>query len=196
MKKLITIGILLVAVLVFSGCTKNETPNDSSQGKVSENTVVEDTSNDDGFVRLPGEPSRETSDYYIVEDLCAQFTKEFIENKLGKDVVKAKSSTISSVYSCSYYTSDKDYVMLNLNYLSATNQKEGQEALDRRVEEDANIPMKNMVVYQEDGNINSIYLVLSDNKFISIQRSSIKALTNEEDLKFAKGVAETIKNFK
>jgi len=55
---------------------------------------------------------------------------------------------------------------------------------------------KTIVVWQKDGLINSIYLVLGEEKFISIQRSLAKALTNEEDLNLAAKIGEAIKNYK
>jgi hypothetical protein len=80
--------------------------------------------------------------------------------------------------------------------LTIENQKIGQESMGRTMTADANIPMRNYVAYKEDGNINTIYLVLSDNKFISLDRSSTTAATNEEMLSFAKKLAEEIKNYK
>lgn len=149
------------------------------------------------FVEYPGEPTRQDKSYYVVEDICGQFTKEFVGNALGKNIVRTKAPTISSLYNCSYYWDDTDeYVMLVLDYLKAINQKTGQEAMGRKVVEEASIPMRNYVVYQEDGVINSIYLILGDEKFISIQRSSGSKLTTEQLLNFAANIASEIKNYK
>ena len=68
--------------------------------------------------------------------------------------------------------------------------------MDRKTVEDPKIPMRNMVVYQEDGQINSIYLVLSDDKFISIQRSSATTFTSDELINFASNIGQVIKNYK
>lgn len=86
--------------------------------------------------------------------------------------------------------------MLVLNYLPIENQKKGHETMSRRVVEDPKIPMKNMVVFQQDNLINSIYLILSDNKFISIQRSSGINLSSDELINFAANIARNIKDYK
>ena len=149
------------------------------------------------FVEYPGEPTRQDKSYYVVEDVCGQFTKEFVGNALGRTVARTKASTISGLYNCSYYWDETDeYVMLVLDYLKAVNQKTGQEAMGRKVTEEPAISMRNYVVYQEDGVINSMYLILGDEKFISIQRSSGSNLTTEQLLSFAASLAEGIKNYK
>jgi hypothetical protein len=56
--------------------------------------------------------------------------------------------------------------------------------------------MRNMVVYQEDGLINTIFLVLSDDKFISIKRSSGSGLSSEDLINFATNVGQAIKDYK
>ena len=148
------------------------------------------------FVQYPGEPSRQDKSYYIVEDICGQFTKEFVQNALGKPIIKIEPSTTAGLYNCSYFFDENYSVMLVLNYLKFENQKTGQEALGRTTKEEPQIPMKNMIVYQEDGVINSLYLVLSEDKFISIQRSSKTSMTNQELIDFAANLAKEIKDYK
>jgi hypothetical protein len=148
------------------------------------------------FVQYPGEPSRQDKSYYIVEDICGQFTDKLISASLGKNIIKTKSPDNFNANNCTYYIDDKEYVMLVLNYLSIDNQKKGHESMDRKTVEDSKIPMRNMVVYQEDGQINSIYLVLSDDKFISIQRSSATTFTSDELINFASNIGQVIKNYK
>jgi len=214
MKRLFSFSLIVLASFVLSGCTTKNSSQNSNPSPVSssnnsninkpcqtENVSIEGYG-DKGkrlsncFIEYPGEPSRQDKSYYIVEDICGQFTKEFIGNALGKNIINTKPATASTVYACSYYTSDKDYVMLVLDYLMIANQKKGNEEMGRTTAEDSKIPMRNMVVYQEDGKINSLYLVLSDDKFISIQRSSATVFTSEELITFASNVAKEIKNYK
>lgn len=150
------------------------------------------------FVEYPGEPSREDKNYYIVEDICGQFTSDFVSGLIGKPAVKAKAPDIAGLYNCSYYFSDSesDYVMLNLEYLSAANQQKGQEVLGRRVEKREDIPMDNLVVWQEDGQINDVLLVLNPNKFIGIKRGATTVLDNDQLLAFARALASEIKEYK
>ena len=71
-----------------------------------------------------------------------------------------------------------------------------QEALKRKVVEEKSIPMRNMVIYQDNGLINTIYLILNENKFISIERSNTAGLTTDDLIDFAVKLAKEIKNYK
>lgn len=217
MNKKIILPLIFLSSLLFSACTitKNNTSNTSTQTTPVAGVEVKQEPNncqsgevniegysDKGkmlsncFVEYPGEPSREDKSYYIVEDICGQFTNKLISTSLGKNIVKTKSPDNFNVNNCTYYIDDKEYVMLVLDYLTIDKQKIGQESMGRKTVEDPKIPMRNMVVYQEDGQINSIYLVLSDDKFISIQRSSVSAFTSDELINFAANIGQVIKTYK
>ena len=219
------IKILIVLILVgmlLSGCmtadqskqaqpvpakpsvaSTDELPSDS-QARCQPEEVTLENYGDKGkrlancFVEYPGEPTREDKSYYVVEDICGQFTSEFVAGLAGKAVIKTKRPDTSSLYNCSYYFSGNefDYVMLNLEYLSAANQQKGQESLGRRVEKREDIPMDNLVVWQEDGEINDLLLVLGPDKFIGIKRGSIQAMNNDQFLVFARALATEIKEYK
>jgi len=153
------------------------------------------------FVQYPGEPSRQDKHYYIVEDICGQFTREFVENMLGLSVLRAEPPKFSGVYNCRYYFSNEPagigtYIMLSLDYLSVENQKKGHQLAGRTIKTDPRIKMEHFIVWQQDGLINEIYLVLSPQKFISINRSSGKVVNNEKDIEFAASLAKEIKDYK
>jgi hypothetical protein len=148
------------------------------------------------FVQYPGEPSRQDKSYYIVEDTCGQFTKEFMENALGAQIVKVEPPKVDGIFNCTYYLTDKEYVMANLEYLSVENQKKGNEEMDRKVEKSSAIPMENMVVYQEDGAINVLYLILGPQKFISFRPSSKKAIANDKFIQFIANIGHEIQSYK
>jgi len=149
------------------------------------------------FVEYPGEPSREDKSYYVVDDVCGQFTKEFIQNALGKPIVKTEPPQFDGLFNCRYFLDDKnDHVLLVFEYLKIANQKKGNEEMGRRTEESDKIPMRNMLVWQENGLLNSIFLVLGDDKFISINRSSESKLTTDELIGFAANIAKEIKDYK
>lgn len=219
MNKKIILPLILVSSFLFSACTitKNNTSDNSDlvtstpiagvevkqkPGNCQPGDVTLDGYGDKGkmlancFVEYPGEPSREDKSYYIVEDICGQFTPEFISNTLGKKIIQAGGPQSTGLYNCSYFIDDKEYVMLVMEYLPIENQKKGHESMDRKTVEDSKIPMRNMVVYQEDGLINSIYLVLNDNKFISIKRSSGSNLSTEDLITFTSNIATEIKDYK
>jgi hypothetical protein len=148
------------------------------------------------FVQYPGEPSRQSGGYHIVEDICGQFTKEFIENMYGAKLSRIELPKVATINSCTYYFDEKEYVVLNLEYLSVENQKKGNEAMGRKTEEDPQITMENMVAYQEDGSINVIYLIIGSNKFISLRPSSKNAITKDKFLELAANIASAIKGYK
>ncbi|MCX6740694.1 MAG: hypothetical protein NTZ49_05730 [Candidatus Parcubacteria bacterium] len=209
--------ILVLFCLLIAGCApkKNETQinqpiqNSGNVGSIN-NTVGNCTPGavdvagygDKGkrlancFIEFPGEPSRQDKSYYIVEDICGQFTKEFMENILGNKLAKIVPSPIASLYNCSYYLDDKQYVMLVMDYLSVADQKKGREYIGHTIKTDDRIPMENFYAVQENGIINTVYLVLGPEKFISIERSSSKVLEGDEVLQFASRLGQEIKNYK
>jgi len=148
------------------------------------------------FVEYPGEQSRQDKHYYIVEDICGQFTKEFMENVIGQKIAKIESPKVSTLYNCSYYLDEKRYIMLNLEYLNAQKQKTGKEAMGRKVEQSSKIPMENLVVYQEDGPINVIYLILGPEKFLSLRPSAADVFTNDQFIQLAGNLANDIKGYR
>ena len=85
---------------------------------------------------------------------------------------------------------------LALEYLSVETQKKGHQMAGRTIKTDPRIAMEHFVVWQPDGLINEIYLVLGPEKFLSINRSSGKALDNEKDLQFAANLAKELKDYR
>jgi hypothetical protein len=157
----------------------------------------------DGFVRFPGEPTRPDQDhYYVVEDICGQFTQAFMEGLTGRTFKKIEPAAVSTVLGCAYYTATqaadgKDaYIMLVLDYLSVANQKAGQQTLGRTVTTNASIPMDNFVATQDNGVINAIYFVLGTDKFLRLDRSSTSVLSDTELLALAVKLGTKMKDFK
>ncbi|MBU0646116.1 hypothetical protein KJ611_01400 [Patescibacteria group bacterium] len=185
----------LTIILCGAGC--NSEPPQAATDETSQSVDLGDgkTQDPDGFIRFPGEPSRTDKSYYIVEDLCGQFTSEFIAGLLGRPVIKTEPSPYPGLYSCSYYLSENEYVMINLNYLDLERQKHGHEILGRTVKTDTSIPMNHAVVYQEDGLINEIYFGLWPGKYLSLARSG-HALNEQEYLDFAIKLGNKIKDCK
>jgi hypothetical protein len=210
-KKIIKI-LLPLLVLFFSSCQLPFKVPDVP--KVDQNTltdllnssgtdyVSEMTTDPDGFVRFPGEPTRESTDYYIIEDICGQFTGKFMEGVTGKTIIKTDDpyQDLGNIYACHYYfdgnTSEVASLYLVLDYLNVADQKKGLEFLDRKLETSTDIPMEHFIAIQEDGNINGIYFVLGPDKFIRLDRSSTTSATNEEMRAYATKIAQKIKNYK
>lgn len=216
-KRIIILPVLIVGVVFLSGCTNN---NQTGSVNKTESTVAgtEEVKNnltepcqkgkvtlegygDPGkrmascFVEYPGEPSRQDKSYYIVEDICGQFTKEFVENMLGQKIVKIEPPKIASLNNCSYYLNDKEYILFNLEYLKIENQKLFYQQTGDKVEKNPKIPMDNVMITQGDV-VSGIYFVLGPEKFISIKPSSKNTIENEKFIDFAAKIGEEIKNYK
>lgn len=151
------------------------------------------------FVEYPGEPTRQDKSYYIVEDICGQFTKEFVQNALSMSVYKLESSTDYNNTYCKYYLSpggtDGKYVMLTLNYSSVSSRKTELQKMGRRIDTDSRVPMQNFEAWQ--GNIvKDVSLVLQTEKFISITQSADDILVSDRMVEFAANMAKEIKNYK
>ncbi len=141
-----------------------------------------------------------------IRDMCGQFSAEIIEEASGKQIVKTELKN-NGAY-CQYFTEYSDdyyklpnnkvspgglYFSLNYENLSIENQKKSHEFLDRTITTDPKIPMEHFLVIQEDGIINEVYLVIDENHFFSINRSSNKVLSEEEIINFAVKIAGIIK---
>lgn len=219
MRKIFSLALVIVFSLVLSGCGgKNNSVSDGNlenkttakqevvAGKINvcqEGKVDLLNYGDPGkrlkncFVEYPGEPSRPDKSYYIVEDICGQFTQQFLENMLEKKLVKIELPKVSGLNNCTYYFDDQEYVMLNLEYLAIENQKAGNEAIGYRTEKSLKIPMENLVVWQDNNLINAIFLVMSPNKFISLRPASKKSFaTADQFLGFAANLGEALKKYK
>lgn len=226
-KKIIIFPLILAGLLFLSGCGKNGNQNGAPKGNSNEeSTASEDSSStqtgnstgpkvckeekvelpnygDPGkrlkncFVQFPGEPSRQDKSYYIVEDICGQFTQQFMENMLGIKLAKIEPPKFAGLNNCSYYFDDKEYVLLNLEYLTIENQKKGNEFAGYKTEKSDKIPMDNLIAWQDSDTINTIYLVLNPNKFISLRPISKKTFSSADKfINFAANLAGTIKGYK
>lgn len=227
MKRIYLFFSIVLVIMLLSGCEKNASDKNGVPAGEGEKVTVDEGKNDgqnkntknlnickeekvelsnygdpgtrlkNCFVKYPGEPTRQDKSYYIVEDICGQFTREFVENMLGKKLDKIEPSKLTGLNNCTYYFDEKENVLINLEYLPIENQKKGNEFAGYRVEKNGKIPMDNLVVWQKDNLISTIYLVLDPNKFISLRPISSKTFaSSEEFLNFATNLAEAIKGYK
>ena len=215
MKKILMLVLFIGVTVIFSGCAKDNNATTDKNSEKSDsvgagagwiNNCKQEKVNlpnygDPGkrlkncFVEYPGEPTRQDKSYYIVEDICGQFTKEFVENMLGQKIVKTEPPKIVSLNNCSYYLNEKDYLLFNLEYLKIENQKIFYEQAGEKTEKNPKIPADNLVVYKGTS-IDGIYFVLSPQKFISIRPNSKNVIDDEKLLNLAANIGEAIKNYK
>jgi len=126
------------------------------------------------------------------EDICNEFPKEWVGSVLGKTIIKTEKLDSTSSNVCQYFTDDMNFVTLRLNNLSAEEQKKGQITLGRTIATNNKIQMEHFVVKQENGLINDIVLILNNNLFLAVDRSSTKAASEEEIIDFASTVSNRI----
>lgn len=128
----------------------------------------------------------------LITDMCGQISADFVGQAAGKTVVKTEPGPGQPDY-CQYFFDSKNFVSLNYDNYNVENQKKGLEILDRKIETNDKIKMEHFLAIQEDGLINSIYLILDPDRFVSVNRSSGKALGETEVVDFAAKVAELLK---
>lgn len=126
-------------------------------------------------------------------NVCEEVSQEIVENTIGKSIEEVESLSSGTDTNCKYFTNvDKyEHILIQVNYLSAENQKSGQEMTGRTVTSDKSIPMENFLAFQDDGLINAIYLVMTPDKFVRVDRTANTA-NDEQLLDLAKQVAEII----
>lgn len=211
MKKIFLTLILLSSSFFLSACglkNTSDSVNKSDQQSINSNQQCQpgdvdiEGYGDKGkrlancFIQYPGEPSRQDKSYYIVEDICGQFTADFISRTLGKNIIKTQTPYNNGAYYCQYYLDNSEVVLLALEYESVEGRKKIRETAGFKVVEDTKIPMKNEVLYKSDGQLSDIYLVLNDNKFISIAWSNKTGLSENDLITFAVNIAKNIKDYK
>jgi len=139
-----------------------------------------------------GQGSSETNIFKDMNDLCGRLSKEQVGEMLGKTIVKTTPLTSATLHSCQYYINDTQAVIINNDFLNVEKQKKGHEFLDRKIVTNPAIPMDHFLVIQEDGLINEIYLVLGQDNYVSINRTSAKTASEDEIVAFAAKLAGVI----
>ena len=130
-----------------------------------------------------------------VTNVCDTFSKEKISQFLGKEITKSEVATnkVNPEPSCYYYIGTKTvYLELDRN-ADINEQINGWKALDSTVKEESQIPLKNFVVYTQEGNVRRIYLVIGEKSFLTIDNWGL-GLSKEEELSFASKLAEYLKS--
>jgi hypothetical protein len=171
-KKVIVIGI---AVLVLGGIF-------FTLNKKGSNNIVQSLQNS-----LKNEIT-------VGDDVCSEFPKEWVSSVLKKEIVKTEAFHMSGTNNCQYFVDDANSAFIKVENLTIENQKTGQKEMGRTITTDARIPMENVIAVQEDGLINVIYLVLTPNRFVAIDRTSTKVYDNEGEIAFAAQVAKRIQS--
>lgn len=185
-KRLLLFSLVLISAFLLSGCGKKT---------------------GDGVGGGTGGNMAKVAKGDVGNDVCSFFDADFMYSAMGKPIVRMEYSPLRDHSYCQYFTSYQEdfykmpdgrvspggeWVSLGTDNLNVDRQKKAMEFLGRTITTDSRIKMENFLATQEDGNINSIYLVINPNRFLSVDRSSGAVLTNEEDILLAVKIAEKI----
>jgi len=128
-------------------------------------------------------------------DVCREFPKEWVSEAMGKTVVREKQFDMTGTHVCTYFVSENSFVAIHFEDLSVETNKKGQGEMDRIIKTDSRIPMEHYVVWQENGLINGIYLVLGPNKFVSLDKIVKDVpISDEEFIAFAVNVVRRLQS--
>jgi hypothetical protein len=128
----------------------------------------------------------------VGNDVCGEFNKEFIEQVTGKKIVKTTRFDMTGTHVCDYFLNNDDFLSIHAENLSVAVQKKGQMEMGRTITTNPKINMEHFIAVQPDGLINTIYLVINPNFFVTVDRSSGKAATEAEIVELAVKVVERI----
>lgn len=128
----------------------------------------------------------------VGQDICGEFSGEWVESVLNKEVVRAEGLDSNGTYVCQYYFKDNSFVTLRLSNVSYENQKKGQQSLKRSISKNNAITLNHFVAVQENNIINDIVFEINPNLILTVDRSSTKALSEVEIISFAVKVSERI----
>lgn len=128
----------------------------------------------------------------VGNNTCDEFSKEWVAKVTGKTIIKTEAISGAVTDVCQYYVDANNFLTLRLNNLSFENQKKGQQTLERTIITNDRIKMEHFIAVQANGLINGVYLAINPNQFLVVDRTSTKALSEEEIVNFAKSVADKI----
>ena len=140
----------------------------------------------------PTELDKNIRTFTIGTDICGEFTKEWIQSVIGIQVIKTENFNTVTTDVCNYFVSENSFVTIHHETLNVAKQKQGLEFLDRILKTDPRIRMDHFIAWQQNDQINNIYLVLGTDEYISVSRSSTKAIDNEKNILLAVAVAQRI----
>lgn len=189
MKKLLTFLFLVLVTLTLSGCGNKST-------SVTQNPPVGGEQSDQSTeVKVPGKKRDMMGQYSFGLAVCEEVKKDLVASVIGKPITETEDYSNNSETGCKYYTNKANFenIIINVSFTAAENQKKGQQALGRSITTNPKIPMDHFIAVQEDGTtINGIYLVMAPQKFVRVDRSSLKVADNDQMIDLASKVADII----
>ena len=128
--------------------------------------------------------------FTIGTDICGEFTKEWIQSVIGIPVIKTENFNTVTTDVCNYFVSENSFVTIHHETLNVAKQRTGLVFLDRVLKTDPRIGMDHFIAWQQNDQINNIYLVLGTDEYLTVSRSSTKAMDNEKNILLAVAVVD------
>lgn len=125
--------------------------------------------------------------------VCDEVPKNLVERVMGKTVEATEDVSLDSGDGCNYFTNKaKDQTLLvQVSFLSVETQKKGLADRGMTIAVDNNIPMENFISRTASGVMDSIFLVMTPNKFTSLD-STPGTTDDTHMIELAKEVAKII----
>jgi len=124
-------------------------------------------------------------------NLCEVISKEKVKELLGASISNTEIGPveINKSPSCYYYLEGKKAIYLELNQREKVDDLvNGWKVLNFKVEQNSTIPIKNYVVYSEEGKIRRIYLVFGEKLSLTIDAWGTN-ISSDKQLNFATKLA-------
>jgi hypothetical protein len=130
----------------------------------------------------------------VGNDICTEFPKEWVALSTGKTIIRAVASGTKGIatYPCDYYINETNFISIDVNDYNVETQKKGRIQMGDTLKTDPRIAMEHFIVFEKDGQINSIFLILGPNRFVTVDKFYGKVFDNEGVIAFAARVAERI----
>lgn len=135
------------------------------------------------------------------EGLCGVFTKESVASITGLDIASTDiySAEGSNNSNCRYYTSVKRYaptISIGKYQGDAAVEKnkytDGKSFKGWKTGTDKQITMNHFIAYNQNGNMNDIFLITGKGEYYRISLHSLNVIKNEQMIKLASQVAQKI----
>lgn len=190
-RKFLTFLSFFPLIFVLSGCTQKST----LVTQTNQNQKQDQQAGQSGEVKPKGKVREMMGQYSFGLAVCEEVKKELVSSVVGKPIEETEDFSNNTQTGCKYFTNKAaiENIFVGVTFTSAENQKKGQQALGRSITTNPKIPIEHFIAVQEDGKtINAIYLVMAPEKFVRVDRSSLKVADNDQMIELASKVANII----
>jgi hypothetical protein len=189
MKKIL---LLLVSAVIFFGCSTTAPTAPPSTGSTEAPTRAP-TKAPTAVAQKSLRPLMGEDSFSL--DVCSEVTPDFVTQVTGLQIKKTRDFSNSTSTGCSYFMTDSEsgqFVMVVVDFMNVEDQKTGLKALGRTLKTDARIKMDHFLTYQENGVLNDIYLIMTPDKFVRVERSGVDVINEDKFIDFAASLVDKI----